>query len=155
MGAKDKERAMSQILSTATAISTSYRQDSLCGNAVCLNKRDNRDHLGTRLTNVCVREAGSIIQRTPRHVVAFFQKLPPCLIGIEACASWHYWSLELQSLGHSVRLMWPAYVTLYVSGTKTTPLMPRQSVRRLLGRTCGSSRPRRRATELPNAASYP
>jgi transposase len=31
-----------------------------------------------------------------RHVLAFFQKLPPCLVGIEACASSHYWSRELQ-----------------------------------------------------------
>jgi hypothetical protein len=45
-----------------------------------------------------------------RHVLAFFQKLPPCLVGIEACASSHYWSRELQALGHTVRLMPPAYV---------------------------------------------
>jgi hypothetical protein len=38
-----------------------------------------------------------------RHVLAFFQKLPPCLVGIEACASSHYWSRELQALGHTVR----------------------------------------------------
>jgi transposase len=37
-------------------------------------------------------------------VLTFFQKLPPCLVGIEACASLHYWSRELQALGHSVRL---------------------------------------------------
>ena len=33
-----------------------------------------------------------------RQVIAFFQKLPPCLVGIEACASSHYWSRELQAL---------------------------------------------------------
>ena len=49
-----------------------------------------------------------------RYVLAFFQKLPPCLIGIEACASSHYWSRELQALGHKVRLMPPAYVRPYV-----------------------------------------
>jgi transposase len=43
-------------------------------------------------------------------VLAFFQKMPSCLIGIEACASSHYWSRELQAIGHSVRLMPPAYV---------------------------------------------
>ena len=43
-----------------------------------------------------------------RAVLAFFQKLPVCLVGIEACASSHYWSRELQALGHSVRLMPPA-----------------------------------------------
>ena len=44
------------------------------------------------------------------RVLAFFRKLPPCLIGMEACASSHYWSRELQTLGHTVRLMPPAYV---------------------------------------------
>ena len=45
-----------------------------------------------------------------RHVLAFFEKLSPCLVGIEACASSHHWSRELQALGHIVRLMPPAYV---------------------------------------------
>ena len=48
-----------------------------------------------------------------RYVLAFFQKLPPCLVGIDACASSHYWSRELQALGHTVRLMPPAYVKPY------------------------------------------
>src|SRR3974377_340744 len=43
-----------------------------------------------------------------RYVLAFFQKLPSCLIGIEACASSHYWSRELQALGHKVRVVQPA-----------------------------------------------
>jgi transposase len=42
-----------------------------------------------------------------RYVLAFFQKLPPCLIGIEACASSHHWSRELQALGHTVRCLRP------------------------------------------------
>src|SRR6476620_10218099 len=50
--------------------------------------------------------------------LAFFQKLPVCLVGIEACASSHYWSRELQALGHSVRLMPPAYVKPYVKRQK-------------------------------------
>ena len=53
-----------------------------------------------------------------RQVVAFFQKLLPCLIGIEACASSHHWSRELQALGHTVRLMPPAYVKPYVKRQK-------------------------------------
>jgi transposase len=53
-----------------------------------------------------------------RYVVAFFQKLPPCLVGIEACASSHHWSRELQALGHEVRLMPPAYVKPYVKRRK-------------------------------------
>jgi transposase len=53
-----------------------------------------------------------------RHVLAFFQKLPSCLIGIEACASSHHWSRELQAFGHTVRLMPPAYVKPYVKRQK-------------------------------------
>jgi len=49
-----------------------------------------------------------------RHVLGFFQKVPPCLVGIEACASSHHWSRELQALGHTVRLIPPAYVKPYV-----------------------------------------
>ena len=39
-----------------------------------------------------------------RYVLAFFEKLPPCLVGIEACASSHHWSRELQALGHTVQV---------------------------------------------------
>src|SRR6476619_6252843 len=53
-----------------------------------------------------------------RYVAAFFQKLPPCLVGIEACASSHHWSRELKALGHTVRLMPPAYVKPYVKRHK-------------------------------------
>jgi transposase len=53
-----------------------------------------------------------------RFVLSFFEKLPPCLVGIEACASSHHWSRELQALGHTVRLMPPAYVKPYVKRQK-------------------------------------
>jgi len=53
-----------------------------------------------------------------RYVLAFFEKLAPCLVGIEACASSHHWSRELQALGHTVRLMPPAYVKPYVKRQK-------------------------------------
>ena len=49
---------------------------------------------------------------------AFFQKQPPCLVRIEACASSHHWSRELRALGHTVRLMPPAYVKPYVKRHK-------------------------------------
>jgi len=64
---------------------------------------------------------GNVILRRQlkrRHVLAFFQKLPRCLVGIEACASSHHWSRELQALGHTVRLMPPAYVKPYVKRQK-------------------------------------
>ncbi len=53
-----------------------------------------------------------------RYVLAFFEKLPRCLVGIEACASSHHWSREIQALGHTVRLMPPAYVKPYVKRHK-------------------------------------
>src|SRR6202140_1537473 len=53
-----------------------------------------------------------------RYVLTFFEKLSPCLVGIEACASSHYWSRELKALGHTVRLMPPAYVKPYVKRQK-------------------------------------
>src|SRR6516164_6284669 len=53
-----------------------------------------------------------------RYVLAFFEKLAPCLVGIEACASSHHWARQLQALGHSVRLMPPAYVKPYVKRHK-------------------------------------
>ena len=68
-----------------------------------------------------VDAAGQVVIRRQlkrRYVLAFFQKLPPCLIGIEACASSHHWSRELQALGHTVRLMPPAYVKPYVKRQK-------------------------------------
>jgi transposase len=69
----------------------------------------------------CVDAAGQVAIRRQlkrRHVLAFFQTLPPCLVGIEACASSHHWSRELQALGHTVRLMPPAYVKPYVKRQK-------------------------------------
>src|SRR6188508_2418843 len=68
-----------------------------------------------------VDAAGQVVIRRQlkrRAVVAFFQKLSPCLVGIEACASSHHWSRELQLIGHTVRLMPPAYVKPYVKRQK-------------------------------------
>jgi transposase len=68
-----------------------------------------------------VDAAGNVVIRRQlkrRYVVAFFEKLPPCLVGIEACATSHHWSRELQALGHTVRLMPPAYVKPYVKRQK-------------------------------------
>ena len=68
-----------------------------------------------------VDAAGQVVIRRQlkrRYVLAFFEKLPPCLVGIEACASSHHWSRELQALGHTVRLMPPAYVKPYVKRQK-------------------------------------
>jgi len=54
-----------------------------------------------------------------KEVVAYFTKLPPCEIGMEACSSSHYWARRLQSLGHTVKLMAPQFVRPYVKTNKT------------------------------------
>ena len=57
-----------------------------------------------------------ILRRALRRgqVLDFFAKLAPCLIGMEACASAHYWAREIGALGHEVVLIPPAYVKPYV-----------------------------------------
>ena len=52
------------------------------------------------------------------QVEAFFAKLEPCLIGIEACATAHHWARILKRMGHQVRLIPPAYVKPYVKTQK-------------------------------------
>jgi transposase len=66
--------------------------------------------------------AGQVVVRKSvrrAQMLAFFSKLPPCLVGIEACGTSHYWARELIRLGHEVRLMPPAYVKPYVKRGKT------------------------------------
>src|SRR5687767_8827046 len=68
-----------------------------------------------------VDESGVVIVRRQvrrAQLLAFFAKLPVCLIGIEACATAHYWARELTRLGHRVRLMPPSYVKPYVKRQK-------------------------------------
>lgn len=59
---------------------------------------------------------GRKLQRA--EMLAFFQRMEPCLIGMEACASAHYWARELGAQGHEVRLMAPQFVKPYVKGNK-------------------------------------
>ncbi len=62
----------------------------------------------------------SVIRRQlrRRQVLAFFKRLPPCLVGLEACASSHYWAREIAALGHEVRMMPARYVKPYVKRNK-------------------------------------
>src|SRR6202030_446183 len=52
------------------------------------------------------------------RVLEFFADLPPCLVGMEACATAHQWARELKKLGHDTRLMPPTYVKAYVKRGK-------------------------------------
>jgi len=57
-------------------------------------------------------------QLTRSEVVAWFSKLEPCLVGMEACSTSHYWAQEIGKLGHDVKLIPPAYVKPYVRRQK-------------------------------------
>jgi len=57
--------------------------------------------------------------KLPRaKMLMYFQKLAPCLIGMEACGSAHYWARELEKMGHTVKLMAPQFVKPYVKSNK-------------------------------------
>lgn len=62
-----------------------------------------------------------VVRRALRRsqVLEFFRQIEPCLVGIEACGSAHYWANAIGELGHTVRLMPPAYVKPYVKRNKT------------------------------------
>jgi transposase len=61
-----------------------------------------------------------VLRRTLRRnqVLAFFAKLPPTVVGMEACGAAHYWARELRKLGHEVKLMAPQHVKAYVKRNK-------------------------------------
>ena len=68
-----------------------------------------------------VDSAGAVVIRkrvNRAKVLVLFADLPPCLVGIEACPSAHHWGRELESLGHTVRLMPPSYVKAYLKRSK-------------------------------------
>ena len=65
-------------------------------------------------------EGATVLRKQLRRgqVLAFFSKLPPCIVGLEACATAHYWARELGALGHEVRLMPAQYVKAYIKRNK-------------------------------------
>jgi transposase len=79
-----------------------------------LGKRVFQVH-GANASGACV-----LSKRLSRsQVVEFFEQLPPCLVGLEACGSAHHWARMLSELGHEVRLIPPQYVKPYVQRNKT------------------------------------
>ena len=90
-----------------------------------------------------VDERGKVMLRKQlkrAEVAKFFANLPPCLIGMEACASAHYWARKLMPLGHSVKLMAPQFVKPYVKTNKSDARDGRRSARRCSDPVCGSCR---------------
>ena len=77
-------------------------------------------------------DGATVVRKRLRRseVLSFVSGLEPCLIGMEACATSHYWGRELAKFGHTVKLMPPAYVKPYVKVGRTTPRMRRQFARR-------------------------
>ena len=70
---------------------------------------------------VCCDERGKVVRKRMLRrgqVLAYFANLEPVLVGMEACASAHYWARELQALGHEVKLIPPQYVKPFVRGNK-------------------------------------
>jgi transposase len=65
-------------------------------------------------------EGTTVLRRRLRRnqVLAFFSRLPRCVVGLEACATAHYWARELAALGHEVRLMPAQYVKAYIKRNK-------------------------------------
>src|SRR5205814_200757 len=68
-----------------------------------------------------VDAAGAVVVRRKlrrSELLQFFARIAPCLIGIEACATAHFWARELSALGHQVRLVPPSYVKAYLKRGK-------------------------------------
>src|SRR6266511_1503634 len=65
-------------------------------------------------------EGTTVLRKRLRRgqVLAFFSRLPRCVVGLEACAPAHYWARELGALGHEVRLMPAQYVKAYIKRSK-------------------------------------
>jgi transposase len=64
---------------------------------------------------------GTVVWRKKLRRSALLDELaevPPCMVGMEACATAHYWAREISALGHQVRLMPPAYVKAYLRRQK-------------------------------------
>ncbi len=89
------------------------------------------DEHGKRLFNKQLRRA---------QMASFFANIPPCLIGMEACASAHFWANKLISMGHNVKLMAPQFVKPYVKTNKHDAADAEAICEAVTDLTCGSCR---------------
>ena len=88
-----------------------------------------------------VDAAGHVVLRqklSRSRVLEFFAKLPRCLVGIEACASSHYWARELITQGHEVKLMPAQYVKPYLKRGKNDAADAEAICEAVAGRPCAS-----------------
>ena len=102
-----------------------------------------------------VNAAGQVVVRqrlTRGRVLAFFEKLTPCLVGIEACGNSHYWARELTARGHEVRLMPAQYVKPYVKRGKNDAA-DAEAICEAVGRPRLCARENSRAAKRDDAAS--
>lgn len=71
---------------------------------------------------VCCNRAGKVIKKRMlrrNEILNYFSKLPRCVVGIEACASAHFWARKIVAIGHEVKQIAPQHVKAYVRGNKT------------------------------------
>jgi len=69
-----------------------------------------------------------------REVLGFFEKLAPCVVGLEACGGAHHWARELRALGHDARLMAPSYVKPYLKRGKKNDAADAEAICEAVGR---------------------
>jgi len=90
-----------------------------------------------------VNETGAtiLVKRLHRkQMVPFFSKVSPCLIGVEACGTAHFWARILAAMGHEVRIIPSSYVKAYVKRGKSDGSMPKRSAKPCSARRCVSCR---------------
>ena len=97
-------------------------------------------------------EGRTVLRKRLRRgqVLAFFSRIPRCVVGLEACATAHYWARELGALGHEVRLMPAQYVKAYIKRNKHDAADAERFARRLGDRPCDLCRLRRQNNRRPS-----
>ena len=97
-------------------------------------------------------EGTTVVRKRLRRgqVLAFFSRIPRCLVGLEACATAHYWARELTALGHEVRLMPAQYVKAYIKRNKNDGADAEAICEAVRARRCDLCRSRRQSNRRPS-----